>query len=129
MDPYLASKLRPHQREGVKFLYESVMGLRNSDDHRVYTGCLLADEMGLGKTLQCISLMWTLLQQGPHGPHIKKVLVVCPATLVQSWSREIRKWLGNERLTSCTIQVGHSPSHGCSRVTATYPPTTAWRLS
>jgi hypothetical protein len=33
------------------------------------------------------------------------VLVVCPATLVQSWSGEIRKWLGNERLTSCTIQV------------------------
>lgn len=28
VDPYLASKLRPHQREGVIFLYECVMGMR-----------------------------------------------------------------------------------------------------
>lgn len=30
-------------------------------------GCVMADEMGLGKTLQCITLMWTLLRQGPDG--------------------------------------------------------------
>ena len=45
MDPYLASKLRPHLRVGVQFLYESVMGLRRAADDRVYTGCLLADDM------------------------------------------------------------------------------------
>ena len=28
VDPYLANVLRPHQREGVAFLYECVMGLR-----------------------------------------------------------------------------------------------------
>ena len=29
VDPYLSIHLRPHQREGVKFLYECVMGYRN----------------------------------------------------------------------------------------------------
>ena len=28
LDPYLTSKLRPHQREGVIFLYECVMGMK-----------------------------------------------------------------------------------------------------
>ena len=59
VDPHLASQLRPHQQEGIVFLYECVMGFR------LQTGCgaILADEMGLGKTLQCITLMWTLLKQ------------------------------------------------------------------
>ena len=54
MDPCLARVLRPHQREGVVFLYECIMGLKNANYH----GAILADEMGLGKTLQCISLIW-----------------------------------------------------------------------
>jgi len=29
VDPHLSQHLRPHQKEGVKFLYECVMGLRN----------------------------------------------------------------------------------------------------
>lgn len=44
IDPYLGRQLRPHQREGVTFMYECVMGLRSPD----HAGCLLADEMGLG---------------------------------------------------------------------------------
>lgn len=44
VDPYIGRYLRPHQREGVKFMYECVMGLRNQQR----AGCLLADEMGLG---------------------------------------------------------------------------------
>jgi len=52
--------LRPHQREGVKFMYECVTGKRIENAY----GCIMADEMGLGKTLQCISLLWTLLKQG-----------------------------------------------------------------
>lgn len=50
----LSKKMRNHQCDGVKFLYECVMGLRNI----TLTGAILADEMGLGKTLQCISLIW-----------------------------------------------------------------------
>lgn len=57
VDPLLCKILRPHQREGVKFMYECVTGARIEG----FSGCIMADEMGLGKTLQCITLMWTLL--------------------------------------------------------------------
>lgn len=60
MDPLLCNILRPHQREGVKFMYECVTGKRIEGAY----GCIMADEMGLGKTLQCITLLWTLLKQG-----------------------------------------------------------------
>lgn len=51
-----------------------------------HAGCILADEMGLGKTLQLITLIWTLLRQGPSGKEaVSKVLVVTPATLVKQW--------------------------------------------
>lgn len=43
--PVLAKWLRPHQREGVQFMYECVMGMRDFDG----TGCILADDMGLGE--------------------------------------------------------------------------------
>lgn len=34
------------QREGVKFMYKCVMGLKDYKGQ----GCILADDMGLGKT-------------------------------------------------------------------------------
>ena len=39
VDPYLAKFLRPHQRDGVKFLYSCVMG----EAGRKGNGCILAD--------------------------------------------------------------------------------------
>lgn len=54
VDGFLSRVLRPHQREGVTFLYECVMGMKNTQ----YFGSILADEMGLGKTLQTITLLW-----------------------------------------------------------------------
>ncbi|KAF1811804.1 DNA repair and recombination protein RAD26 [Eremomyces bilateralis CBS 781.70] len=97
VDPFICKHLRDHQREGVKFLYECVMGLRPFDGQ----GAILADEMGLGKTLQTIALLWTLLKQNPidgSPPVIKKALIVCPVTLINNWRKEFRKWLGNERI-------------------------------
>lgn len=40
VDPTLATKLRPHQAEGVKFIWEACMGLREGSPGR---GCILAD--------------------------------------------------------------------------------------
>uniref|UniRef100_A0A182I6R6 DNA repair and recombination protein RAD54-like n=2 Tax=Anopheles arabiensis TaxID=7173 RepID=A0A182I6R6_ANOAR len=89
--------LRPHQREGVAFLYECVTGLRMLEP--AGCGAILADEMGLGKTLQCIALMYTLLKTGPYGkPLAKRVLIVTPSSLVDNWDREITKWLRSERI-------------------------------
>ncbi|EDU43558.1 DNA repair and recombination protein RAD26 [Pyrenophora tritici-repentis] len=96
VDPVLSKHLREHQRDGVQFLYECVMGMRCEGE-----GAIMADEMGLGKTLQTIALLWTLMKQNPiHGasPVIKKALIVCPAGLVDNWKREFKKWLGNERI-------------------------------
>ncbi|KAL2833546.1 SNF2 family N-terminal domain-containing protein [Aspergillus pseudoustus] len=97
VDPLLGKHLRPHQREGVKFLYECVMGMRSFNGE----GAILADDMGLGKTLQTIALLWTLLKQNPiyeASSVIKKALIVCPVTLINNWRKEFRKWLGNERI-------------------------------
>ncbi|KAF1952173.1 DNA repair and recombination protein RAD26 [Byssothecium circinans] len=97
VDPILGKHLRDHQREGVQFLYECVMGMRSEGD-----GAIMADEMGLGKTLQTITLLWTLMKQNPiheAPPVVGKALVVCPAGLVDNWRREFRKWLGNERIS------------------------------
>ncbi|KAK8211433.1 helicase [Zalaria obscura] len=97
VDPILSKHLREHQRAGVSFLYECVMGMRGYDGE----GAILADEMGLGKTLQTIALIWTLLKQNPvyeEAPVIKKALIVCPVTLIDNWRKEFRKWLGNERI-------------------------------
>ncbi|WIA33078.1 hypothetical protein OEZ86_006234 [Tetradesmus obliquus] len=103
IDPYVGRHLRLHQREGVTFLYECVMGLRSDQ----YSGCLLADEMGLGKTLQVIALLWTLLRQGPEGsPVARKAIVVAPATLVANWGKEVNKWLGSERLRFIQLPQG-----------------------
>uniref|UniRef100_M3XIU9 RAD54 homolog B n=1 Tax=Latimeria chalumnae TaxID=7897 RepID=M3XIU9_LATCH len=96
VDPYLMTHLRPHQKAGVIFLYECIMGMRSNSRF----GAILADEMGLGKTLQCIALIWTLLRQGPYGgkPVIKRTLIVTPGSLVKNWNKEFQKWLGTERI-------------------------------
>ncbi|KAF9007989.1 SNF2 family N-terminal domain-containing protein [Cyathus striatus] len=100
LDPILARRMRPHQIEGVKFMYECVMGLRKHEGQ----GCILADEMGLGKTLQTIGLIWTLLKQNPYAsgfPVVQKILVVCPVSLVNNWKNEFHKWLGKDRVGVC----------------------------
>ncbi|TXT15851.1 hypothetical protein VHUM_00354 [Vanrija humicola] len=92
IDPRLSKVLRPHQIEGVKFLYRCTTGLL---DDKAW-GCIMADEMGLGKTLQCIALLWTLLKQSPLPGKgtAEKVVIACPTSLVGNWANELVKWLG-----------------------------------
>ena len=44
LDHFLEKILRPHQVEGVRFLYDSVVGRTDA----IYTGAILADDMGMG---------------------------------------------------------------------------------
>jgi len=101
VDPVLAKVLRPHQIEGVKFLYRCTTGKIHPNAY----GCIMADEMGLGKTLQCITLMWTLLRQsGDIGKAtIEKAIIVCPSSLVRNWANELVKWLGPTRIRPLAI--------------------------
>ena len=101
IDPRLAKVLRPHQVEGVKFLYKCATGMIDEKAN----GCIMADEMGLGKTLQCITLMWTLLKQSPEAgkPTIQKCVIACPSSLVRNWANELVKWLGKDAVTPFAV--------------------------
>jgi DNA repair and recombination protein RAD54 and RAD54-like protein len=84
--------LRPHQREGVQFMFDCVTRIRGFEGE----GCILADDMGLGKTLQSITLMYTLFKTSmspDNKPICRRAIVVCPTSLVKNWDDEIIKWL------------------------------------
>lgn len=103
LDPMLKKKMRPHQIEGVQFLYDCICGKSCPGYH----GAILADAMGLGKTLTTLALLYTILKQGPNGNSVvKKAMVVAPSSLTRGWSREVKKWFGDERLRSCVIESG-----------------------
>ncbi|KAG5334538.1 RA54B protein, partial [Acromyrmex charruanus] len=106
VDSCLVARLREHQRHGIVFLYECLMGLKVPN----YFGAILADEMGLGKTLQCITLIWTMLKKGPYGkPIIKRVLIVTPSSLCNNWEKEFVKWLGCHRIFPYVIGGKNKP--------------------
>lgn len=60
---------------------------------------LFGDEMGLGKTIQAIGVINT-------DATLKKILIVCPASLKLNWRRELRKWLTRD--LSIAIAAGDS---------------------
>ncbi|KAH7919013.1 hypothetical protein BV22DRAFT_1041287 [Leucogyrophana mollusca] len=101
IDPRLTKVLRPHQVEGVKFLYKCTTGMLVDNQY----GCIMADEMGLGKTLQCIALLWTLIKQSPHPgkPSIEKCIIACPSSLVKNWANELVKWLGPDAISALAV--------------------------
>lgn len=61
LDPELTRILRPHQIQGVQFLYEAVTGMAALEHGHTSPGqgAILADEMGLGK------YVWLLTQDAP----------------------------------------------------------------
>jgi len=63
----------PFQREGIQFM----LGRK---------GTLLSDQMGLGKSCQAIGVINAL-------PEIRRVLVICPASLKLNWRNEMEEWL------------------------------------
>ncbi|ETW85838.1 hypothetical protein HETIRDRAFT_414818 [Heterobasidion irregulare TC 32-1] len=101
IDPQLSKVLRPHQVEGVKFLYRCTTGMVVENQY----GCIMADEMGLGKTLQCIALLWTLLKQSTHAgkPTLDKCIIACPSSLVKNWANELTKWLGKDTIAALAV--------------------------
>lgn len=56
-------------------------------------GGILADDMGLGKTLQVISLLLAEEEEYQAGEKEKKrSLIVCPASLVYNWQKEVERF-------------------------------------
>lgn len=71
----LKGNLRGYQTFGVKYILHQ-------------KNVLLGDEMGLGKTIQAIGAMTAINQETPDA----HFLVVCPASVLINWCREIRKF-------------------------------------
>ncbi|XP_041981672.1 transcriptional regulator ATRX homolog isoform X3 [Aricia agestis] len=92
VDKGLVKKLKPHQANGIKFMwdacFESVKRIKKDKG----SGCILAHCMGLGKTLQVVTLTHTLLSHGEL-TGVRRVLVVCPLSTVLNWVNEFRMWL------------------------------------
>ena len=100
--PLVAQFLRPHQREGVRFLYDCVAGLREYHPGFQGYGAVLADDMGLGKTLQTVALVYALLRHGavpPATEPFRRVVVACPCSLVANWKAEFDKWINGRAAT------------------------------
>ncbi|MFF8909002.1 DEAD/DEAH box helicase [Streptomyces olivaceoviridis] len=78
--PGLAATLRDYQLRGLDWLARTTsLGL----------GCCLADDMGLGKTITLIALH---LHRQPDPAAAGPTLVVCPASLLGNWQREIERF-------------------------------------
>lgn len=90
--PNIVRFLKPHQFEGIKFMYDSCYG-SISDKKFQGSGCILAHCMGLGKTLQLIALLHTLVRYKQL--KTTKMLVICPKSTVMNWFEEIKKWTGS----------------------------------
>ena len=71
---FLKATLRSYQTFGTKYIVHQKK-------------CLLGDEMGLGKTVQAIAAMAALAAEGKS-----HFMVVCPASVLINWCREIQKF-------------------------------------
>jgi SWI/SNF-related matrix-associated actin-dependent regulator 1 of chromatin subfamily A len=76
---------------GLEYMPFQKAGIQYATRHN---HTLIADQMGLGKTIQAIGVV-------NADPSIKRVLVICPASLKLNWERELTKWLVVPR----TVQV------------------------
>lgn len=90
--PDLVCKLKPHQVNGVKFMWEcTIESVKDLD--KPGSGCILAHCMGLGKTLQVIAFMHTCLNNPIVGKKIRRGMVICPYNTALNWVSEFDYWL------------------------------------
>lgn len=93
--PALAATLRDYQLRGLGWLARTTaLGL----------GCCLADDMGLGKTVTLIALH---LHRQTDASSAGPTLVVCPASLLGNWQREIERFA-----PGVPVRRFHGPGRG-----------------
>ncbi|XP_023214591.1 transcriptional regulator ATRX homolog [Centruroides sculpturatus] len=96
--PSLIVKLKPHQVEGVKFMWEGTIESLKQLNSTPGSGCILAHCMGLGKTLQVIVFTHTLLTNEFTKKVIRTCLVICPYNTILNWAQEYETWLDEDEL-------------------------------
>ncbi|XP_045885715.1 transcriptional regulator ATRX isoform X2 [Micropterus dolomieu] len=86
----LVTKLKPHQVDGVQFMWDCCCESVKKIEKSAGSGCILAHCMGLGKTLQVVTFLHTLLLC--EKLEFTTALVVCPLNTVLNWLNEFEKW-------------------------------------
>ena len=86
----LNATLRKYQIFGIKFAL-------------LQKRVIIGDEMGLGKTMQALGVLAQVHKEGGT-----RFLVVCPASVIVNWEREIRE---RTRLTSLRIHGADQDTH------------------
>lgn len=111
VDRKLVEQMKPHQCDGVRFLWNNVFESIEAIEKKknAGNGCILAHCMGLGKTLQVISFIHTVFNASRF-TKVKTCLVLCPKNageislrisflfssfvlLALNWSNEFDHWL------------------------------------
>ncbi|KAK5941758.1 hypothetical protein PMZ80_005709 [Knufia obscura] len=110
LDQHIARRIKEHQITGIQFIWRELI------EDQKHQGCLLAHTMGLGKTMQVVSFLVTLAQVNastnpkvrdlvPSSLRSKKVLVMCPASLVDNWFDEILMWTPDDETLGPVYKV------------------------
>ncbi|KAG0031263.1 hypothetical protein BGZ81_001552 [Podila clonocystis] len=89
---FLLEHLKPHQIDGIVFMWKNVVMFDN--------GCILAHSMGLGKTFQVISFVYILLREIhagnkdiPKKLRAGRVMLLLPPIVLDNWEDEFNKWI------------------------------------
>ncbi|XP_052903383.1 transcriptional regulator ATRX homolog isoform X2 [Anopheles moucheti] len=92
VDKKLVKLLKPHQANGIKFMFDACFESLEQMKENKGSGCILAHCMGLGKTLQVVTLTHTLLANADL-TGVERVLIVCPLSTVLNWANEYHMWM------------------------------------
>ncbi|KAF9586000.1 hypothetical protein BGW38_010533 [Lunasporangiospora selenospora] len=102
---FLSSNLKPHQLEGIRFLWKNIVMFDG--------GCILAHSMGLGKTFQVVAFLYILLREVQLrnkdipktlvSDEIGRVMLLLPPILLQNWEAEFAKWIPDEERSIVNI--------------------------
>ena len=103
--PKLVSILKPHQVDGIKFMWEATCESVERVQNEAGSGAILAHCMGLGKTLQVIVFLHTLLTCKRLHHKMRRVLVLCPVNTVYNWVAEFKNWLKGKLLSFDVIEL------------------------
>ncbi|XP_027203767.2 transcriptional regulator ATRX homolog isoform X2 [Dermatophagoides pteronyssinus] len=92
IDQGIVKILKPHQRNGIRFMYDCTIETFDRLSLNDQSGCILAHSMGLGKTLQVVAFLQAIMNNPIITIHIRKVLIIIPFNVQKSWIEEFSKW-------------------------------------
>ena len=111
VDAKIAKRLKPHQHEGIKFMYANMVETVQKSNESAGEGCILAHCMGLGKTIQTLSFLQAVLCSDDL-KWCNSALVLCPMNTLHNWLRELSEWLdylGRKELKTFSLNDAPTP--------------------